>query len=127
LSATAVQPIWIPMATGYPTAGNGPGSAISITPALNWTPTARWSNMVAVTKTNNFNTCLMWQPISVPSIPVPLKTGGWTWAGAGTRNSSGSWILTATNLTIVPPTNSAAFLQWTNLILPGIFTTNTAN
>ena len=84
--------------------GDSPGVALHSTDAK-------------VKNSNSFDTFLMWQSLSRPSIPVPIRMLHWNYSAVAT-NSSGTWYFPGVNSTNVSITTNntptTQFPQWSN-------------
>jgi hypothetical protein len=75
------------------------------------------SSLKAVSASQQFQTYLMYKPLSSNSIWVTLETLSWNWAGAANKGQDGTWTLVgnASSFSANPTgVNSVALPLWNN-------------
>jgi hypothetical protein len=72
------------------------------------------TNGVGCSRSDNFETFLMFKPGVGSSIDVPIRKMQWQWSGLAT-NSNGTWSLLSSNVAITATNlNATAHPSWTN-------------
>ena len=97
----------------YPTAdlGNGDDGLFADAPGTSARPA------IFLADASSYRTLLMFEPVGVDAIPVPIKEILWNYSGQVATNAGGGWIISnCTSNISVNNRDTLVFPYWTNLV-----------